>query len=172
MPAPTPPPFQLRHAVAQIVDGVTDSGNVVERQIYTPNWGAFASLYRWTDGSGKDWVRAWMVMPDSPVAALEEVTLGMGEVTQAFGSTIIVRGIQSLSEQDAQNPMYEAFFSVVWDVFLALTRQRTYTLTGASVVNYPITTLQTYSNKRIGGAACHTAELRVRFQFDMRHDLV
>lgn len=164
-----PPPYELRHLVAQVVAGVTSAGEVVERQVYTPNWGAFAALYKWTDAVGRDWVRAWAVMPDGPVASVVEQTFGMGNVTQVFDSAIIVRGIQSMNEAAE---MYEDFFKVVWDVFLALARQHTYALTEASVVTPPVTTLASYGNRRIGGAACHTAEIKVRFRFDIRHDLV
>jgi hypothetical protein len=166
----TNPIHEIRTGVAGVLRAQSRVGNVYERQMHTTSWEEFSNLFGWTDPSTeRGWVRGWLVMPAEEVAGVRESSYGSADVNVSITSRVLVRGIQSLSEGDSQ---YEDFFDVAYNVFLALAKRKRYTVSEpAQMILQPGVRWDSYKNRRIGGAACHTAEMVVSFQYEVTHDL-
>lgn len=167
----TNPIRDVRTQIANVVRGVGRVGQVYERQMHTTSWEEFSALFRWTDPSTEmPWIRGWMVMPMEQVAGTRDQTFGSTDVDVGIVSSLMIRGMQALNEKES---MYEDFFDVAYGVFLALSKRRRYTLNepGATMVLQPRVRWESFKNRRIGGAACHTAEMMVTFQYEITVDL-
>lgn len=162
----TTPLREMRSHIANVVRGVARVGQVYERQMHSTSWEEFGALFQWTDPDTESpWIRGWLVMPSEETAGTRDQTYGSEGVGVSITSRILIRGMQALNEKQS---MYEDFHDTCYAVFLALASRRRYTLTspGAEIILQPGVRWESYRNRRIGGAACHTAEMVVSYQYE------
>jgi hypothetical protein len=140
----------IRASIVTLIEGVSNVGNVYNREPLAATWDAFLDYFKVTI-SGVDQVRGFTVSCEGiPRSGL--VVAGVRNQANQARPGYKIRGYQSLNyKNDTENE----FLAIVIDVMDALDGG----IVSGSVFNAELAQLDVYQPRMFGGVVCHYAEI-------------
>jgi len=140
----------VRASIVALVDGVTNSGNIYDREPLTSTWDAFLDYFKVTISDVAQ-IRGFTVSCEQ-IERQGLVSAGARNTGNQARYTYRIRGYQSLNYvNDTEN----TFMAIVLAVMDALDGG----IVSGDVFNAVLAQLSTYTPRMFGGTLCHYAEI-------------